>query len=182
MDHQDPIHSPGPSDPSGAEQDEDSCGSITGDEKDLPGHVCPLDHDGKDAFESESTDWYTQDFMQRAAEHEEMIDHPVQGCPKSGALAAFHAGCDEFDDLSPAELEQLNGAGGNFVRTKKPRFEPATMELVYQPDYSLPLEQRMLDMLDFMNPGFKENLAWAWHAVGSLVSILYPMVSTCLGL
>ena len=105
--------------------------------------------------------WYYKDFMVRA--EEEL--NPVQGCEVPDVLEAFHEGVTDFSPwyLHPHQIEQLQGAGCKVgpqfipVWPSNHRYVP---EKVHITNYAMPLEQRMLDLLDHMQPGFKQNLVF----------------------
>jgi hypothetical protein len=102
--------------------------------------------------------WYLKDFMVRADE----ALNPVQTCEMSPALQQYYDGETEFWDLKPHEIEQIRGAGGKFGPTETVTCAGLAGHYVardvYSPDYSKPLETRLLNLLDHINPGFKQKL------------------------
>ena len=140
---------------------DDSSSDITGDlEEDcldkLAAFFDETDPLVPDPFQEE--DWYLRDFMQRADE----IAHPVQGCALPSVLQQLHDGEREFWNLQDYQIEQLEGAGVK-LKPKRQQTPSSSSSMLpppdYFPDYSLPLEQRMLNLLDHMQPGFKKILS-----------------------
>ena len=136
---------------------DDSSDVISISSSQITGNIKPdtdplVDHDPlEEPFARES--WYDRQFYLRA--DEEM--NPVNTCEVPRVLQELRQGETVFEGLRPHEIEQLQGAGVTLTPIHHPR-SAQSWQPEYVPDFSLPLHQRLLGLLDHMDPGFKKIL------------------------
>ena len=125
------------------------------------------------ALDGDDVPWFEREFMERADEE----DHPVQGCALPPILEMFFGEenwqfCGNVH-LRPSEIEHLRP----YVKFGPPSQSSASASSVHLPpafirDDTAPLTERLADVLESMQPGFKQilllGLGWFNSNVGAI--------------
>ena len=142
----------------------------------------------------EDVSWYERDFMERAAQYFE-FEGPMQGCELPGILKELFDTMQDPDKnwgqfegatlfLDPHQVEQLRPWLPGLRRLTPSEIQAARaaenatpLPLMPSIDEGAPLTERLAQLLESMQPGFRKRLLWAFVCfvipVGCLLSFCF---------
>ena len=147
--------------------------SVVSIPSDITGHILDVGSEAgnesveewdEDILEVDDRPWYEQEFMNRYEDNEERCEFPEQGCELPRVLRLLF---DEEESwqlrgniiLAPHEFEQLSFWMPNLRwlnPEEVPRFQPVPTPTAI--DSTAPLPERLAQLLEQMQPGFRRRL------------------------